>query len=73
MEPTKTTIHLTINGKPEQVPEGENLLGYLERKNINLHRVVCELNETIVRRNDLEKTVLKEGDTLEIITMMGGG
>ena len=70
---TESVIHLTINGEPDQVPEGENLLMFLTRKNINLHRVVCELNEAIVRRADMEKTVLKEGDTLEVITMMGGG
>jgi sulfur carrier protein len=73
MEQTKTAIHLTINGEPEQIPAGETLLSYLQRKNINPHRVVCELNETIIRRADLEKTILKEDDTLEVITMMGGG
>jgi sulfur carrier protein len=66
-------IRVTVNGEPETLESGENLLGYLGRKNINLHRVVCELNETIIRRPELEKTILKEGDNLEIITMMGGG
>jgi sulfur carrier protein len=67
------TIPITVNGEAEHIPRGENLLGCLARKNINLHRVVCELNEKIIRRSDLETTILQEGDTLEIITMMGGG
>jgi sulfur carrier protein len=66
-------VHLMINGEPEQVPAGETLLSCLGRKNMNLHRVVCELNQKIVRRQELEQTILKDGDTLEIITMMGGG
>ena len=73
MEQTQVSISLTVNGESEKVPVGENLKGYLERKAINLHRVVCELNEKIVRRTELEETILKEGDNLEIITMMGGG
>lgn len=70
---TQATPHLTVNGEPEEIREGENLKSYLERKGINPNLVVCELNEQIIRRRELEKTVLKEGDTLEIITMMGGG
>ncbi len=66
-------MNITVNGNPEEIQAGENLKGYLERKGIAPGRVVCELNEKVIRRSDLDQTHLKNKDTLEIITMMGGG
>jgi thiamine biosynthesis protein ThiS len=31
------------------------------------------INEAVVRRAELEQTRLADGDTVEIITMVGGG
>ena len=36
-------------------------------------RVAVVLNENVVRRADLDATAVTDGDTVEIITMVGGG
>ena len=66
-------IRLTVNGEPQTLPSGMMIGAYLEEKGVNPHRVVCELNERVIRRSELDQTELKDGDALEIITMMGGG
>lgn len=66
-------MNITINGKNEDVKEGSTVLDVLRSKDVNPQLVACELNLTIVRRARLGETTLKEGDTLEILQMIGGG
>ena len=67
------TIRVHVNGKPETLAAGVSLLDLLKAKAINPNVVACELNLTVVRRKDLGATLLKEGDELEVIQMIGGG
>nr|YP_009509363.1 Thiamine biosynthesis protein [Gracilaria vermiculophylla]AXI97013.1 Thiamine biosynthesis protein [Gracilaria vermiculophylla]QXU75216.1 Thiamine biosynthesis protein [Gracilaria vermiculophylla]WDZ68045.1 Thiamine biosynthesis protein [Gracilaria vermiculophylla] len=48
----------------------KELLIYLE---FELHSIVVEHNERIIRLTELEKTFLKSQDKIEIITIVGGG
>jgi sulfur carrier protein len=66
-------INVVVNGKKEILPSGLTLRQVLEKKGINPNVVACELNLTIVRRANLSENILKEGDQLEIIQMIGGG
>lgn len=66
-------IRLEINGKKETLEEETTVGKLLETKNVNPNTVACELNMKIIRRNELGAAVLKEGDVLEIIRMIGGG
>ena len=66
-------ISIMINGKPDNVPEGTSLLTLLDNLDIDTGRVAVEHNMEIVNKNDFNDTVLKENDTLEIITFVGGG
>ncbi len=66
-------VNIVINGKNEKIGEGISVRGLLELKGININLVACELNLKIIRRAELSKYNLKEGDHLEIIQMMGGG
>lgn len=67
-------MHLTVNGNARHIA-GDNctaadLLGEL---NIPRERVAVLINENVVRRANLDTTALNDGDTVEIITMVGGG
>ncbi len=66
-------MKIQFNGKDEILPEPIDLKTFLDKKNINSNVVACELNLQVVRRKDLSTTHLKEGDTLEVIRMIGGG
>ena len=68
-----TVIKIQVNGKEEQVANGCSLKELLVQKRINPNVVACELNLAIVKRAHLDQTKLNEGDSLEIIQMIGGG
>ena len=66
-------MKLTVNGDPMEVPQGETAAALLEGLKLNPGLVVVELNMTILKRNELEETMLKENDELEIVHFVGGG
>lgn len=67
------SIEINLNGKKEKFPQDISVRSLLNHKGINPNVVACELNLKIIKRVKLDETVLKEGDTLEIIQMIGGG
>jgi len=66
-------VGITVNGKVYDIREGTSLLALLDNLDIDPGRVAVEHNMEIVNKNDFNDTVLKENDTLEIITFVGGG
>jgi sulfur carrier protein len=63
---------INVNGNKETI-ENESLAVYLENKKINRNSVVIELNEAILKKEDVENINLKENDSIEIIRFIGGG
>jgi sulfur carrier protein len=64
---------ITLNGEKKEVPENITVLGLLEILNIRHQRVAVELNETIVKKDTYDRTMIKDGDILEVVSFMGGG
>ena len=65
-------MHVTVNGKAEEVPSG-SLLDLLKAKNIEPQMVAVEVNDRMVERDNLGTTNLNEGDQVEFLFYMGGG
>ena len=65
-------MQVKINGKPEEV-QGATVLDLLKAKNIDPHMVAVELNNTMLERDHLATTSVKEGDQMEFLFYMGGG
>lgn len=65
-------MQVKINGKPEEV-QGTTVLDLLKGKNIDPQMVAVELNSTMLERDRLATTLVKEGDQLEFLFYMGGG
>ena len=65
-------MQLKINGKPEEFPGG-SILDLLTTKKIEPQMVAVEVNDSMVEREQLATTQLKEGDRLEFLFYMGGG
>lgn len=65
-------INLLVNGVPE-TREACSVLDLLVEKHLAPERVVVELNGSIVKRPQWGETVLREGDTVEIVCFVGGG
>ncbi|MBI4666478.1 MAG: sulfur carrier protein ThiS [Nitrospinae bacterium] len=65
-------MNITVNGQATQAHEGETLEQLIARFQIK-GPVAAQLNEIIIRREALAAQPLKEGDRIELLTMMGGG
>ncbi len=66
-------MKITLNGEKREVPESVNILGLLEHLSIQHQRVAVELNEMIVKKDRYAETVIREGDSIEVVAFMGGG
>ena len=49
------------------------VLEFLQQQGYNAQRVAVERNGEIVRRADFEKELLRDEDTVEVVTFVGGG
>ncbi len=66
-------IVLQINGKRVQLEAPTALLAYLESLGVNPRTVAVEHNGAIIQREAFATTTLSDGDTVEIVRMVGGG
>ncbi len=65
-------ISICVNGEKE-LRAACSVLDLLTEKHLAPERVVVELNGSIVKRPQWGETVLREGDTVEIVCFVGGG
>jgi thiamine biosynthesis protein ThiS len=66
-------IALQINGKRVELDQPTALVTYLDRLGVNQRAVAVEHNGVIIVRADYANTTLRDGDTVEIVRMVGGG
>ena len=66
-------LTLTINGKPRELSAETPLLQFLADNDINPRAVAIEHNGEILKRDRFGEIVLRAGDNLEILRMIGGG
>ena len=65
-------ISLTVNGEARR-SNSATIAGLVRELSLKPEKVAVEHNGTIVPRSTLEDVALSEGDTLEIVTFVGGG
>ena len=61
-----------INGN-EVDAAGRTLQAYLQEAGYNMERIAVERNEEIVPKARYEETILEDGDSLEVVSFVGGG
>ncbi len=66
-------MKITVNGEDRELEDGLTLGELLRRWELSAGRLACERNRDIVPRAAYDETVLKDGDSLEIVQMIGGG
>jgi sulfur carrier protein len=66
-------ITLQVNGKAVELDGDTRLLDYIEKLAVNPRAIAVEHNGTILERPAYEAVTLRDGDTLEIVRMVGGG
>jgi sulfur carrier protein len=66
-------IALEVNGRTVELDEPTPLLRYLAHLGVDPRSVAVEHNGEIIERADYPSTVLRAGDVVEIVRMVGGG
>jgi sulfur carrier protein len=66
-------ITLKINGKQVELERATPLLAYIETLGVDPRAVAVEHNGTILERAAYQGVTLQDGDTVEIVRMVGGG
>lgn len=66
-------MHLVINGNEEEIEAGTTVASLVARYELEAKQVAVEVNLELVPRRTFDATVLKEGDRVEIVTLVGGG
>ena len=61
-----------VNGENKDIA-GKTVAEYLLTTNYDIKRIATELNGDIVPKALYPDTVLKDGDTIEIVSFVGGG
>ena len=65
---------VVLNGKDIDLSTGENLLGFLQKRNVGVKNLILEWNGKILTEKDpLADFELKDGDTINLFSMVGGG
>lgn len=66
-------IEIVVNGENKSVDAGTSVAQFLEQIQITSPAVAVEINQQIAPRDLHQQTLLKHGDVLEIVTLVGGG
>jgi sulfur carrier protein len=63
---------IQLNGQPYEVPAPLTVAQLLEQLD-KIRSVAVEVNEEVVPRARHAETVLRDGDRVELVTLVGGG
>ena len=66
-------IHVTVNGKAHRFEQPLELAALLERLALAGKKIAVERNGEIVPKSAHGRTLVADGDQLEIVVAVGGG
>ncbi len=67
-------MNLVVNGKEADITDGLTVSELLAKEDIKMPEMVSvELNGRILKRAELEGTILKDDDKVEFLYYLGGG
>lgn len=64
---------ISLNGRQKELADNQNLEQIIKLLCKKPDCVITEVNENIVKHTDWQTTNIKDGDTIEIVTFVGGG
>jgi thiamine biosynthesis protein ThiS len=68
-----TKIEIVLNGRTREVQAGQSVAALVVELGLRPGMVAVEVNEALVPRDRREAAELREGDRVELVTIMGGG
>jgi len=67
------TVTITLNGDRYDIAEPLTVTALLKTLSIDARRVAVEHNLSILKRTAFDETIVREGDSIEIVNFVGGG
>ena len=64
---------VTINGRETVLKLPMTVSDYLAQNQYQINRIAIELNGEILPKYQYSDTMLKDGDSMEIVSFVGGG
>lgn len=64
---------LTVNGQAREVPEGTTVRALIEQLGLAGAACAAEVNKRLVPRREHAEHPLREGDVIELVSLVGGG
>lgn len=66
-------MKIMLNGQSTGIESGLSVLELINLKELDPDGIVVELNMDIIKKDERNKTILKENDVVEILHFVGGG
>ena len=66
-------IRITLNGETREFADAPTLAGVIDGLELGPRRVAAVRNGDVVHRENYASTVLADGDSVDIVHMVGGG
>lgn len=73
MQETDDKFQIQMNGAGIDVERGLSLGQLIDSRGLERRMIAVEYNGEIIPRHDYDDTMIQEGDTLEVVHMVGGG
>ena len=66
-------IKINLNGKQLSLYNGSTVYNVIKKIKVQPKKIAIELNKQIINKKNINKIVLKNKDSLEIVHFIGGG
>jgi sulfur carrier protein len=66
-------MKVIVNGQEQQIPTGTTVRALIERLDLGRAACAAEVNKRLVPRREHESRTLEDGDTVELVSLVGGG
>lgn len=66
-------MQITVNGESREIDPGTTVEALIAQLGLDKAITAAEVNKQLVRKPDRDTHTLAEGDTVEIVTLVGGG
>lgn len=66
-------MNIQVNGEAREITAGSTVASLLGELGVTQPHVAVEVNLEVVPRRQHRDTILKAGDRVEVVTLVGGG
>lgn len=66
-------MRLIVNGKPREAPEGLTVAALILELGLGKSACAAEVNKELIPKREHERRPLRDGDVVELVTLVGGG